>query len=189
MYAPDAPYVVYCAPCWWSDKWDPFEYGQDYDFSRPFFEQFDELMRKVPHSGLAIELSASETSPFTNYAGSLKNCYLLFHSEFDERFPRTGSTFSIRTRILDSALVLECEKLYDSMHNYKSFERRGLAAAGGGIHELRLSARLLNCQFCFASANLRNKKITYSRNRQLTKEDYEKELAKIDLGSYATYEK
>src|SRR3989344_289185 len=33
MYAPHSPYVAYCSPCWWSDKWDPYVYGQDYDFS------------------------------------------------------------------------------------------------------------------------------------------------------------
>ena len=28
---------------WYSDSWDPMAYGIDYDFSRPFFEQFREL--------------------------------------------------------------------------------------------------------------------------------------------------
>src|SRR3989339_1540309 len=34
------PLKVYCPKCWYSDQWDPMEYGQDYDFSRGFFEQF-----------------------------------------------------------------------------------------------------------------------------------------------------
>lgn len=35
VYAPGKPYKVYCAGCWWSDKWEASEYGQDYDPSRP----------------------------------------------------------------------------------------------------------------------------------------------------------
>ena len=31
-----------------ADEWDPMEYGMDVDFTRPFFEQFRELMLKVP---------------------------------------------------------------------------------------------------------------------------------------------
>ena len=41
--SPDKKYSMYCTKCWWSDKWDPFDFGKDYDFSRPFFEQWKEL--------------------------------------------------------------------------------------------------------------------------------------------------
>ncbi|MDP3976377.1 MAG: hypothetical protein Q8P95_05695, partial [bacterium] len=40
IYAPDSPHVVYSAEEWWSDTWDGMQYGRDFDFSRPFFEQF-----------------------------------------------------------------------------------------------------------------------------------------------------
>ncbi|KKT90642.1 MAG: hypothetical protein UW91_C0052G0013 [Parcubacteria group bacterium GW2011_GWF2_45_11] len=36
-YAPEYTYPVYCQKCWWSDKWDPYQYGREYDFSKPFF--------------------------------------------------------------------------------------------------------------------------------------------------------
>ena len=49
LYAPDSGITIYCNKCWWSDKWDPKSYGMDYDFSKPFFIQFNELMHKVPH--------------------------------------------------------------------------------------------------------------------------------------------
>jgi len=32
MYAADSLYTVYCPKCWWSDGWDPYKYGRDYDF-------------------------------------------------------------------------------------------------------------------------------------------------------------
>ncbi|MBI5753550.1 zinc-ribbon domain containing protein [Candidatus Peregrinibacteria bacterium] len=48
----DVKFPVYCSACWWSDKWDSSIYGRDYDFSRPFFEQFGELMQEVPKVGV-----------------------------------------------------------------------------------------------------------------------------------------
>ena len=44
----DSPYTIYCQKCWWSDKWNYLDYGRDYDFSRPFFEQWNELLHKTP---------------------------------------------------------------------------------------------------------------------------------------------
>ena len=32
-----APLKVYEREFWWSDGWEPMDYGRDYDFSRPFF--------------------------------------------------------------------------------------------------------------------------------------------------------
>ena len=47
--SPDKTYKMYCTKCWWSDKWDPKDYGMEIDFSRPFLEQWKELFFKVPH--------------------------------------------------------------------------------------------------------------------------------------------
>ena len=33
---------------WHSDAWDALEYGVDYDFSKPFFSQFYDLLSRVP---------------------------------------------------------------------------------------------------------------------------------------------
>src|SRR3989338_7074694 len=52
MYAPDAPYPVYCHECWWGDGWDSQKYGRDYNFAKPFFEQYKELMLRVPRANL-----------------------------------------------------------------------------------------------------------------------------------------
>src|SRR3989338_8249888 len=51
LYAPESPYTVFCQPCIWSDAWAPLIYGQDFDFSRPFFDQYRELQLKVPRVG------------------------------------------------------------------------------------------------------------------------------------------
>jgi len=36
MFHPEVNVKIYNRDIWWSDKWDPTSYGQDYDFSKPF---------------------------------------------------------------------------------------------------------------------------------------------------------
>ncbi|MBI2047717.1 MAG: hypothetical protein HYT27_01120 [Parcubacteria group bacterium] len=55
IYAPEKPFTVYKRDYWWSDKWDPLDYAIDYDFSKPFFVQFRELLERVPVAGVFFE--------------------------------------------------------------------------------------------------------------------------------------
>src|SRR3989344_806928 len=58
-YHRDSPYKVYRQNIWWSDQWDPKSYGKEIDWSRPFLEQFKELMLEVPHASLATVYSTN----------------------------------------------------------------------------------------------------------------------------------
>jgi len=40
MYSGEKEFPVYDAKVWWSDDWSPVDFGQTYDFSRNFFDQF-----------------------------------------------------------------------------------------------------------------------------------------------------
>ncbi|MBI2623686.1 MAG: hypothetical protein HYW65_03905 [Candidatus Liptonbacteria bacterium] len=76
MYAPHAPYKVFTHEEWWADNWDARQYGRDFDFSRPFFEQFKELLLAVPKTNL--QSVQSENCEYSNFAWKSKNCYLVF---------------------------------------------------------------------------------------------------------------
>jgi len=39
-FSSDSPYKIFDLHHWWSDKWGGEDYGKDYDFNKPFFEQF-----------------------------------------------------------------------------------------------------------------------------------------------------
>ncbi len=71
LYSPDTPggqkTKVVLHEEWWSDSWDGLDHGQDFDFSRPFFEQFEELNRKIPKVNL-IQVN-NENSPYTTGTG------------------------------------------------------------------------------------------------------------------------
>src|SRR3989344_7484137 len=52
MFPQKVGFPVYCHECWWSDNWDPLAGGVEYDFERPFFDQFQELRSRVPRPGV-----------------------------------------------------------------------------------------------------------------------------------------
>ncbi len=185
MYRPDSPYVVYCSRCWWSDNWDVFEYGRDYDFSRPFFEQYKELWMKTPLLGISIDIPTMETSPYTNHAGHLKNCYLLFHVDYVEDSAYGFFVFNSKS-LLDSSNLILCELSYDLMHAYKTMNSVSSYEINESINCFFMRDSY-NCQNCFACANLRNKKY-HIFNKPYSKEDYFSEIKKWDLGSYKTYQ-
>ena len=78
IYSPDKNYTIYCRDCWWSDKWDTINYGRDFDFSRPFFEQYENLLQTVTKA--AIISYNCENCDYTNYQNDSRNCYLTFGS-------------------------------------------------------------------------------------------------------------
>lgn len=73
-YSPDKPLNVLCYDCYWGDRWDPLEYGVDFDFNRPFFEQFAQMRAKVPR--LAIFNTQSENCEFTAHSSRNRNCFM-----------------------------------------------------------------------------------------------------------------
>ncbi len=74
IYSPNKPFKVYCPPCWWSDKWNGSDYARDFDFSKPFFPQWQELQLAVPR--IALLTKNSVNSDYTNHSNNNKNCYL-----------------------------------------------------------------------------------------------------------------
>ncbi len=47
-FSVDSGMTIYEREYWWSDKWDPMSFGVDYDFSKPFFLQFQSFMKSTP---------------------------------------------------------------------------------------------------------------------------------------------
>ncbi|OGZ98570.1 MAG: hypothetical protein A3C07_03880 [Candidatus Sungbacteria bacterium RIFCSPHIGHO2_02_FULL_47_11] len=186
IFPSESSYAVYCPPCWWSDKWSYLDHGQDYDFSRPFFEQFNELLHKVPHQGLLIDEPTLVNSSYTNHAGHLKNAYLVFMADFVED-SAYGFYFNHVRDVFDSSLMISSELCYDSMYCYKSSRCVGARSQLISSFDCAFLKDCSGCQNCFASANLRNKKY-HIFNKPYSKEAYFEEMQKWDLGSYKTYQ-
>ncbi len=70
----EKPFPVYCKECYLSDRFNPLDYGQDFDFSRSFFDQYAEMRAKVPR--VTSFYTQSENSDYTVHSGKNKNCYM-----------------------------------------------------------------------------------------------------------------
>ncbi len=179
IYSQNKPYKVYCNPCWWGDGWDSSVYGRDFDFSRPFFEQFSELQHEVPRMALLNKNSVN--SEYTNHSGNNKNAYLSFAVWFSEDV--NYSTFIFYSRdCMDCSYIYEKgERLYEVTDSRTSYE----CQYGKFIKDCSSCFYCFDCRGCnncFMSANLRNKSYVF-KNIQYSREEYFKKIAEYDLGS------
>ena len=110
VYAPDAPFPVYETGEWWADTWEAMSYGRDIDWSRSFFEQFNDLCLEVPH--YSIMNTKSATCEYSNMTYESKNCYLVFGCVNDEDCAYGHITWVSRDTV-DTLYVLKCESCYE----------------------------------------------------------------------------
>ncbi len=184
-HSPTYKQKIICPDCWYSDNWDPLDYGQDFDFSRPFFEQIEELKRKTPFEAL-VKNGLNENSDYIHYAGECKNCYLIMHADFCENC-YYGYGIKKSTSCVDGFYNLKSELCYDCVYCYDSY---GLKSCQDCMN-CSSSAFLrdcIGCKNCYLCTGLREKEYCFE-NKQLTKKEYEEKISKINLGSYKEYQK
>jgi hypothetical protein len=183
MYKESAEFPVYCHECYWSDKWNPLDYGQSYDAEIPFFKQFAELQKKVPRP--AVYESKSVNSPYCNYATHNKGCFLLFGSWFSEN-SGYGQTIMESKDCWDCAFVKKCELCYMS-HDLTQCNQVFWSGQCSNCIDSAFLYDCRNCQNCLFSYNLRNKNY-YVWNKQVSREEFNK-IKQETFSSYSNLEK
>ena len=183
IFSLDKPFTVYCGDCWWSDKWDPMEHGREYDFSRPFFEQYRELLEDVPQ--LNLWGFNNVNSDFSNYVGESKNVYLSYSVTYCEDIFYSSHIDKSRN-CFDCYQVKNTERCYENVNAEKCYESHFLLNSRECVNSAFLFD-CVNCQDCFMSSNLRNKQF-YVRNKAYSHDDYMREMEKIWLSSYGSLE-
>lgn len=181
---PQSSLKIYETKYWLSDAWDPMDYGREYDFSRPFLEQFRELMYNVPwQSRSYLEVTDAD---YCNNIGWSKNCYLCFNCGNLENCAYAISVDSARESFdVTSAKDVElCYENFDLENCYRVFYSNYCIEC----RDVWFSRDLTGCSNCFGCVNLRGKQY-YIFNRPYSKEAYFKELEKLDLGSHAKVRK
>ena len=167
--SPDCRYKIYSQDEWYSDKWNPLRYGRDFDFSRPFFVQLNELALEVPLPHAAIY--NNENCDYISNASNNKDCYLISGSGQNENC-MYGAGYWNSKDCVDCYRIFECENCYEVLHGYSSmscFWSRDIENCFNGYF-LR---DCVGCKDCFACANLNNKQY-WAFNKQSTKEEIEK---------------
>lgn len=179
MYSADAIFPVYCQSCFFSDQWDPLQYRKEYDFSRPFLEQYGELLTKVPH--LAIINKQSENSEYCNYAYANKNCYLTSGSHQEEDC--LYEAYSTKNKdSMDFLWVYGSELIYECLFCKNCYSSLFLDHCED-CSECLFSRDLKGCKNCLFCANLRQKEF-YLFDEPCTKEAYGKKMKALQLDTF-----
>ncbi len=172
VYPPEVKFPVLCAECFWSDHYDPLQYGREFDFNRPFFDQFHELHDAAPQ--LAIFQSHCVNSDYSINCVYDKNCYMMSGADYNE-----DCMYGLNTQrskdCVDHILIYDCQLCYGCIWSSKLYQCVGCQDSENCTD----SWFLFDCKgssSCAFSSNLRNKQYVFE-NVQLTKEEYEKKLA------------
>lgn len=171
-------YPIYTSHEWFSDAWDPFSYGREYDPNRPFFEQFGELQRQVPRPHQTGKNNFE--CDWCDDVWESKNCYLSRAMLNCENLSYGYRNVDVKDS-MDATYCYNVDKSYDITFCF-------------GCHKLKHSFNSRNClnssflfdcrnvQDSFMCWNLRNKQYHFF-NEPLSKEEYSKKIKEYNLGS------
>jgi len=184
-FPPQLKKTIYCYNCWHSDKWDPRDYGQDYDPNRSFIEQWAEVQKKTPAQALSVQ-GRMENSDYVHLAGDCKNCYLIMHADHNEDC-YYGYGIKKSTKCVDGYYNIYSELCYEGIDCHSCY---GLTNCQDCFNcsDSAFLRDCKGCKNCFLCTGLKNKEYYY-KNKQYSKEEYEKLMNEIDLGSYKEYQK
>ena len=185
IYSPNKPYKVYCPPCWWGDGWDARNFGRDFDFNRPFFEQFKELQLQVPR--IALLGKNSTNSEYSNHSSDNKNCYLVTSCVESENIMYSNWIMGSRDTMDGLYVYDKLERSYECIDSRNSY-RCQFGFWLRDCNECFYCYDCHGCTNCFLSTNLRNRSYCFL-NQQYSKEEYLKKVAEFKLGSFADREK
>lgn len=184
VFTPDAPFPVYDADYWHSDKWEAMDYGRDFDFNRPFFEQFKELMHSVPQ--LSRSVLSNVNCDYVNQCGWCKNCYLIFEADGDENCMYSNNIYDSRSS-MDMSMCFDCELGYECIDCRKCYNLR-FSQNCENCSDSWFLKNCIGCKSCYGCVNLRNKEY-YFLNEKYSKEEYEKKVAAVKLTTYEALRK
>ncbi len=176
MYDPAAGYTIYDQDEWWKDNWDPLSYGREVDFSRPFFQQLDELRRVVPR--MSLNSISNENSYYSNYSFRNKNSYLVSTADYNE--DSLYGRFSDRNyRCVDFDFTFDSRFCFQVINIHKS-ERCFFSSMLDSCSEQFFCYDMRNCHNCIFSTGQRNQSYLIY-NKKVTPDEYKAFLEQLNL--------
>ncbi|MFH1404641.1 MAG: hypothetical protein ABIH21_00900 [Patescibacteria group bacterium] len=162
---------------------DHTDKATEYDPSKPFMDQIRALQLQVPYpaqrnivapeNSLTIASFGDENSYFTIGCKSKNTLYAIVSQDIENSAEILHSN-----SITDSFRVVSSNRIFNGRSVYHSSDCMNSAF----MFDCR------NCENCFGSWNKRNKQYLWW-NEQLSKEEWEKRRAEVDLGDQAVFEK
>ena len=119
IYSPEKSLKIYDQKIRRSDSRDPVSYGQDFDFSKTFTENFKTLLQVVPRQNLIG--ANNENSDYVNLTADSKNCYIVIESSNAENC-LYGYWLQRCTNCTDSNFCESCESCYEIDNCFRSYQ-------------------------------------------------------------------
>ncbi len=185
MFPANTSFPVYKTDDWYGDGWDAYQYGMDYDFSRPFFEQFLELQNKVPRMAL-VRQGHSINSEYCHRIDSPKNCYMAFRATRVEDCSYIYTVIDTRDS-MDVSFTTKSERCYECV-NIENCYQVTFSQESVNCRDASFLYGCHNVSNSVGCVNLRNTQYCIW-NEQYTKEEYEEEVKKLELDTYSGVEK
>lgn len=156
---------------------DNMDKARDYQTATSFFDQIRALQLEVPFTAwrsmivpvnsIALLSQGDENSYFVTACKSKNSFYAYSVDDMESSAEAFESKFVVESyNVLNSQRIHKCKfvrQSYDCISSAFLFDCR-------------------NCEFVFGGSNLRNKKYVFF-NEQLSKEEWEKRVSAVDLGS------
>ncbi len=186
IFSAEKPFPVYSIAEWWSDTWDAVSYGRPFDFSKPFFPQFEDLHNVVPKIANFNEESEN-TDYSTNVGRETKNVYYCLRVYRSQDIYYSEMITGYNNDLVDclncqrSGELWECVQCIDC--HLSSFLHRCY-----GTRDSHFCIDCRGCSDCLFCWNLRNKSY-YIENKPVTKEQFAKIKAMVIDGRWLTLQK
>ncbi len=165
---------------WWGDECDTSISAREYDFSRPFFIQYRELLNATPMA--AVFIGKSINTEYGNHVGEAKNCYLVSASWDAEDILYSVLANKVKN-LMDCYAITDSEYCYESVSLLKS-NRVFFSDQVTACTDCAFLFDCKNCDNCFLSSNLRNKQYVFE-NVQYTKAEYSEKIKEYNLAAYS----
>jgi hypothetical protein len=163
-------------------------YGVDYDFSRPFFSQFRELIQKVPHMSVVNDDGiASINCEYTQDWWFSKDCYMCFSGWHTENVMYSFFVLAGKNMIDCMNIRSTNEWMYECIMSSQSYQLK-YAYFSKSCIDSQFIYNCVGCSDCFMCYSLHNKKY-YFKNKSYSKEEYEKILASYELDTFRGVER
>ncbi len=183
-FPPELGHPIYTPEIFFGDSWDPQSFGQDYDFSRSFFDQFTALFNKVPLPSRHVLLSDLENCDYVNAVTHARNCYLIFNCTSCEDCYFGRFLNSVKDSV-DCISVFSSELCYQCV-NVQSCYNLIVAENCSNCQDSYFLFNCRNLKHCYGCTNLSGKEY-YFENKACTPQEYEVKLKAKDLGSYSNW--
>lgn len=183
-YPSDSPYKVYENSVWWGDSWEALDYGREFDFNRPFFEQFYELQLEVPREGTSV--FDSQNCAYNGHLRCSKNCYLNSLVIYAEDLYYSYWMVSAEN-VIDCCYHIagKCSLCYEALDFGNCYDAIAIQECYN-CNDCYFSYQLRGCDHCLFCTNLSNKSY-HLHNKPCTKEEFEEAKKQAINGSYESW--